>query len=114
MKKNYIDVEMEVFIRKYEVDIQGLMRCLADHKRLTNQQIANALGKPQTMVEHWFRKDKWFAIPDADLWLDLKRLLGIQTDEFDESIMTFEDQGGGIRYAEQNILWGCLPHAYKQ
>ena len=47
-----------------------------------------------TKVEHWFRQDECFAIPDADIWPKLKELLNITTNEFDESIMTFEIKDG--------------------
>lgn len=85
---------MEVSVRKYEVDTARLIKCLVDHKRFSNRQIAERLNQPLTLVEHWFRKDRWFAVPDADIWLELKALLGIETDEFDRSIMTFEQKGG--------------------
>ena len=49
---------------------------------------------PVTKVEHWFRKDDSFAIPDAEIWYSLKELLGIETDEFDEAITTFEVKPG--------------------
>jgi DNA (cytosine-5)-methyltransferase 1 len=41
------------------------------------------------MVEHWFRTDIYFSIPDKDIWMQLKTMLNIETNEFDESIMTF-------------------------
>ena len=94
-KSNFIDVELEVAVRKYDVDKDLLQQCLRDSKgNFTNKEIAEALGKPLTLVEHWFRQDKSFAIPDADVWFDLKRLLGINTDEFDAAITTFEHKGG--------------------
>lgn len=95
MKSRAINVEMEITVRKYEVDKDRLIRCLQEHKKISNQEIADRLHTSKTLVEHWFRKDKWFAIPDADKWFELKELLGIATDEFDESIMTFENRGGG-------------------
>ena len=52
------------------------------------------MDKPITLVEHWFRSDKYFAIPDADIWLRLKALLKIDTDEFDSSLMEFEEREG--------------------
>ena len=95
--KNYIDVEVEVATRKYEVDTERLSECLRAHKGdLTNKEIAEILDKPLTLVEHWFRKDTYFAIPEPDVWLDLKKLLGIETTEFDQSIMEFEYKGGNF------------------
>ena len=87
------NIEVEVELRKYEVDKERLIQCLQDHRK-PPQEVADKLGKPKTLVEHWFRKDKYFAIPDADVWFQLKELLGIETTEFDESITTFETRGG--------------------
>lgn len=92
-----IDVEMEVAVRKYEVDCKALCECLRDHKaasNFSNKEIAEQLNLPLTLVEHWFRLDKSFAIPDPEVWPSLKKLLGVQTDEFDQSIMEFEFKGG--------------------
>jgi site-specific DNA-cytosine methylase len=83
-----------VNVRKYEVDILSLQKTLKEHKNITNQQIADALNVPKTMVEHWFRTDNYFSIPDKDVWLRLKELLGIVTKKFDESIMVFEQREG--------------------
>lgn len=92
-----IDIPQIVKVRKYPVDCKLLCECLRDHKKssgLSNKEIAKTLNVPLTMAEHWFRQDVYFAIPDADIWFDLKNLLGIKTDEFDESIMTFEEKEG--------------------
>ena len=94
-EKNFVDVELEVAVRKYEVDTERLSECLRKHKgKWTNKDIAEALDKPLTLVEHWFRKDKYFAIPDPDVWFDLKKLLGIETTEFDKAVMEFVYDGG--------------------
>ena len=95
--ESYIDVEREVTVRKYEVDCKALCKCLREHKaasKLNNKDIAEILNLPITQVEHWFRMDKSFAIPDPEVWPSLKRLLGIDTDVFDLSIMEFEVQAG--------------------
>ena len=92
-----IEVPQEVRVRKYEVDIINLQKLLRESKKkskITNQQIAKQLDIPITKVEHWFRTDIYFAIPDEDLWFDLKRLLHIQDNSFDESIMIFEIREG--------------------
>ena len=90
-----IDVEMEVAVRKYEVDQEKLVALLRRHKgAMSNREIAEKLGKPVTMVEHWFRTDKCAAIPDPDVWYKLKALLGIETKEFDPCITEFEFKGG--------------------
>jgi len=79
----------EVSVRKYEVDIPALQKCLKEHKKMTIKQISEKLNVPKTMVEHWFRTDNGFSIPDKDIWFKLKDLLEIKTDEFDESITEF-------------------------
>lgn len=92
-----VDVPQIVRVRKYEVDCNKLVGVLREHKSLvglTNKSIADQLNIPLTKVEHWFRTDDCFAIPDENIWFDLKKLLQIKTDEFDESIMTFEEREG--------------------
>ena len=89
------NVEVEVSVRKYEVDKDRLIECLQAHRK-PPQLVADRLNQPKTLVEHWFRRDKYFAIPDADIWMELKEYLGIETDEFDKSIMTFETKGGSF------------------
>lgn len=94
---NKVDIPQTVRVRKYEVDTDRLCETLRSHKaklRLNNQHIADELTVPLTKVEHWFRQDKYFAIPDEDIWLGLKQFLGIETDEFDDAIMTFEEKEG--------------------
>ena len=90
-------IPQTVKVRKYPVDIEKLKETLRNAKieqDITNSRIAFELDVPITTVEHWFRKDNCFAIPDEDVWFDLKHLLNIETDEFDKSIMTFEEKDG--------------------
>jgi DNA (cytosine-5)-methyltransferase 1 len=90
-----IDIVQTVKVRKYEVDKETLIACLRNAKEkasLNNKTIAEELDLPVTKVEHWFRNDGSFAVPDADIWSDLKQLLKIETDEFDESILTFDEK----------------------
>lgn len=87
---NRIIVKEKVKVRKYPVNIEWLKKCLREHKNITIKEIAEKLNQPKTLVEHWFRNDNCFAIPCEDIWLDLKELLWITTDEFDKSIMEFE------------------------
>ena len=88
------DIPQTVRVRKYSIDTDKLVQVLRDHKNLSNQEIAETLNVPLTKVEHWFRKDEYFAIPDAEIWSSLKALLKIETDEFDEAITTFEEKEG--------------------
>lgn len=102
-----IDIPQTVKARKYPIDKDTLCEVLRHHKALADQNnngIAYALGLPTTTVEHWFRKDDCFAIPDAEIWLQLKELLGIKTDEFDEAIMTFEEKEGVYEKSERHYF----------
>ena len=106
LESGVFDVETEVYVRKYKVDCSLLCECLRDAKESSNwsnKEIAEQLNVPITKVEHWFRKDGSFAIPDADIWFQLKELLGITTDEFDESITTFVTQEG--KYDMSNRIY---------
>lgn len=92
-----VDIPQTVRVRKYKVDCESLVKVLREQKDiigLTNKDISIKLNVPLTKVEHWFRRDDCFAIPDEDIWYDLKKVLEIKTNEFDESIMTFEEREG--------------------
>ena len=94
---DYIEFSYEVSIRKHQVDIKGLQNLLRAKKSelgLTNKQIAEALCLPLTNVEHWFRTDKYFSIPEPSIWSDLKILLQINSTEYDAQIMEFIVQPG--------------------
>ena len=80
-----IELKQKVKVRKYPVPIKELQTVLREAKqlqKLTNVQIAIALNISTTKVEHWFRTDSCFAIPDSNVWLDLKRVLKINTDKY--------------------------------
>lgn len=87
-----VEIPQKVKVRKYKVDTEKLKSVLREHKNKSNKSIAESLNKPLTLVEHWFRKDACFSIPDADIWFELKKLLNIETNEFDEAITTFEEK----------------------
>lgn len=99
-----IDIPQTVRVRKYEVDCQALCELLRKHKAKTgksNRALSEALGVPLTKVEHWFRQDSCFAIPGEDVWDALKEQLEIKTDEFDESVTTFEERFGVYEKSER-------------
>lgn len=89
-----VDIPQPVTVRKYPVDTVKLQSVLKEHKKYSNKELADKLGIPQTKVEHWFRTDSYFAIPDPEYWYILKELLEIKTDEFDQAITTFEEKEG--------------------
>lgn len=90
-------IPQQVKVRKYEVNTEELVLLLREYKlksKLTNKEIAEKLKQPLTLVEHWFRQDKSFSIPDPSVWYKLKELLNIKTDNFDKSITEFEIRDG--------------------
>lgn len=90
-------VNRKIKARVHQVDVDGLKQVIYEHKRsspYTMKQIAEELGVPSTQVEHYFRTDDSFAIPTPEVWLKLKELLGIYTDEFDKSLTEFEIREG--------------------
>ena len=97
-------IQQEVRVRKYSCDIlklQALLRQSKQNSKLTNLQIAERLEIPQTEVEHWFRTDKYFNIPDEDIWFDLKKLLEIESIEFDDFVTVFEEREGVFEKANR-------------
>lgn len=102
-----LDIPQIVKLRKYPVDIEKLKTILKDSKKaigLSNKQISEILHQPLTKVEHWFRSDKCFSIPDSKIWQELKEILNIATDEFDKSITTFIEVEGKFEKANRVYL----------
>lgn len=98
------EIPQTVKVRKYPVNTEKLVVMLREQKQklgLHNSVIGLKLDIPTTKVEHWFRQDSSFAIPDSELWVELKKILHIETDEFDESIMTFEEREGVFEKANR-------------
>lgn len=89
-----IKQEQQVKVRKHKVDVEKLKKTLISNKKISIKEISEKLNINKTKVEHWFRKDNCFAIPDENIWFKLKDLLSINTDEFDKSIMEFEIRAG--------------------
>ena len=83
------NVQTMVRVRKHKVDIIGLQNLLKKHKNITIKQISQKLHTPKTEVEHWFRTDNCFSIPSSEIWIELKSILQIETNEFDNQIMEF-------------------------
>ena len=95
----------EVRVRTFEPDKKGIVSLLKKHKTLSNQKIAEKLNIPQTKVEHWFRTDGCFAVPDSESWFRLKALLGIESTEYDEQITSFETKDSS--YERTGRVYGC-------
>jgi DNA (cytosine-5)-methyltransferase 1 len=88
-KKSFYEIKKDVLVRKYPVDTDSLKRCLKKHKKISNNKISELLNLPKTKIEHWFRQDDSFAIPSAEHWFQLKEILHIETNIFDQSITEF-------------------------
>ena len=89
----------EVKVRKHEVDIPGLQKCILSHYQNSTKdkrQIAQELNDKYSTVEHYFRKlgSEFFSIPSEDHWPQLKKILNIKTTKFDKQIMEFEYRDG--------------------
>ena len=87
----------EVTVRKHDVRVAELVKLLRDaknEKNITNKEISNKLDVPITQVEHWFRTDKSFSIPPADIWEDVKKILGITITDFDAEVCEFITKEG--------------------
>lgn len=100
-------VPQKVKTRKFDIDKKKLSLLLKEKKmktKLSNKDISNILNKPITLVEHWFRTDNCFSIPDEDSWFELKKILHIETSEFDEAITTFVIQDGKFEQSERYYL----------
>jgi DNA (cytosine-5)-methyltransferase 3A len=86
--------DITVKVRKYKVDIEELKNTLQSNRIKSINELSIELNIPKTTVEHWFRKDNSFSIPESDIWFKLKELLKIKTDIFDKSITEFEIRDG--------------------
>lgn len=79
--------------RVYEVDKTKLRLLLREHKGdYSLNDIARALKVSKCCVDHWFSSnDDKFTMPYADKWEDLKKLLNIESTEFDKAVTTLEE-----------------------
>jgi DNA invertase Pin-like site-specific DNA recombinase len=78
--------------RKYDIDKEKLRLCLREHKgEYSLRDIATVLKVRKHCVDHWFASNQSkFTMPYADKWEELKKLLNINTTEFDKAITTYE------------------------
>jgi len=87
----------EVKVRKHKVNekaLQKLLRSAKKESKKTIKEIATRCNVPLTKAEHWFRTDSSFAIPKDTVWIKLKFVLGIKTNEFDAALLEFEYKDG--------------------
>ena len=86
------EVKQTVRVRKYPINTQELacfLKSKKKEKKISNDEIAEKLNVPKTMVEHWFRTDNFSSIPEPYIWESLKKLLSVKTDKYDAAITTF-------------------------
>ncbi len=105
----YLTQPQIVRVRKYEVPIEELKHTLRTHKNISNKEISEKLEQPITLVEHWFRTDDSFSIPSENIWMQLKELLNIETNVFDESIMTWTEREGTYDQSERVYIGDKAP-----
>lgn len=90
----YIRKDAKATIKRiYDVDKTKLRLLLRNHKgSYSLNDIAKALKVSKYCVDHWFASnDKKFTMPYADKWEELKKLLNIESTEFDQAITAFEE-----------------------
>lgn len=104
MKVEYVLIPQTVRVRKYKVDEEALKKLLKNHKCYSNRKISELMGESITTVEHWFRSDKYFCIPEPDQWYKLKKILNIDFDYLDKSIVSFVERLGTFEKAERTYL----------
>lgn len=98
------DIPQTVTVRKHSIDTAELVKALRESKaksNVSNIQIAERLNLPLTKVEHWFRTDNSFAIPDKDVWFKLKEIINLTSDEYDAFITEFEEKDGVFEKANR-------------
>lgn len=85
--------DFDVKVRKHYINTLELSMFLKKKKqesKKTTKQIADECNVKLTKAEHWFRTDTSFAIPDDNVWWNLKKVLNIQEDIYDKKITEFE------------------------
>jgi DNA (cytosine-5)-methyltransferase 1 len=72
--------------------------------RTSVDEIVENSNLKKSKVEHWFRTDQFWAVPDEDSWFELKALLQITTTDFDSCITEFEYRNGVYDKSERIYL----------
>jgi len=99
-----VELSMPVVVRKHVIDKADLQTLLRSHKKasnLSNKQLASLLDRPVTEVEHWFRTDACWSVPDADIWESLKLALSVETVVYDAQVTEFIEQPGVFEKANR-------------
>ena len=93
--------DFKVKVRKNYIDKKELALFLRSYKTKTINEISVFCNAPKTMVEHWFRTDNSFSIPDAEYWFKLKEFLKIQDCKYDKAVTEFELKNNSFDMAKR-------------
>ena len=93
--------DFKVKVRKNYIDKKELALFLRSYKTKTINEIATFCDAPKTMVEHWFRTDNSFSIPDAEYWFKLKECLKIEDCKYDKAVTEFELKNNSFDMAKR-------------
>jgi DNA (cytosine-5)-methyltransferase 3A len=93
--------DFKVSVRKNYIDKKELALFLRNHKIKTINEIATFCDAPKTMVEHWFRIDGSFSIPDVEYWNKLKECLSIKDCKYDKAVTEFEIKNNSFDMAKR-------------
>lgn len=99
-----VNIPQPVKVRVHDINTTELCEFLRGYKSKSNQEIADALKVRKTKVDHWFRLDSSFAIPEAELWEDLKKILNIHDSRYDKAITEFEIRDGVYEKSERTYM----------
>jgi DNA-cytosine methyltransferase len=93
--------DFKVKIRKNYIDKKELALFLRSYKNKTINEISIFCNAPKTMVEHWFRTDNSFSVPDAEYWFKLKEFLKIEDCKYDKAVTEFEIKNNSFDMAKR-------------
>lgn len=93
--------DFQIKVRKNYVDNKELCAFLRSYKTKTISEISVFCNAPKTMVEHWFRTDNSFSIPDVEYWEKLKECLSIEDCKFDKAVTEFEYKNNSFDMAKR-------------
>ena len=88
----FYEIPEIVKVRVNNCNIIEFQEFLKKHKKINNKKISEILNIPKTEVEHWFRTDKYFTIPNENIWMNLKKILNIDDNKYDDFVMQFEEK----------------------
>ena len=88
-----IKSDFDVKVRKHFIDkgeMSKFLKLKKEESGRSTKEIAEYCNVPLTKAEHWFRTDKSFAIPDAEMWDSLKQIIEITETIYDKQVTEFE------------------------